>query len=243
MLQKKNATTCYGNVGNTTYLQDSARLQKTPYIQEMQLKEREPEENKYLIWKKRKNAAKRNCLLGFLGRNWRRNLCTAKIFSDLEVDQTFISQWLMDSGFKLETKALLIAFWDQFLPTRNYQYNVLKLNSSHSFHVYVEHPWRINHIISGCGRLRLTDYLQHHDTSVHVLVKLSRIQRPSPRELVGTLTITGCRELSGIPAFRLIEKSMEIHQTWLKNPVENICLLIYVVVSANKNIIFENIWN
>lgn len=53
--------------------------------------------------------------------------------SDPDVDQTFIH--LEGSGLKPETDLFIIIFQDQYLATRNYEYNTLEINNSHLAYV------------------------------------------------------------------------------------------------------------
>ena len=83
--------------------------------------------------------------------------------SDPDVNSSLTHQWLALSGLKSETEGLIIAAQDQSLPTTNFQANTLENGANSKCWVCDKHTETIDHLVSACPILALTEYLNRDD--------------------------------------------------------------------------------
>ena len=81
-----------------------------------------------------------------------------------DVDQDKTHRWLKAAGLKAETEGFIIATQDQRLPTRWYQYNILKKpDVDPKCRLCGRFDETIDHLVSGCPELAKTENIHYHN--------------------------------------------------------------------------------
>ena len=81
-----------------------------------------------------------------------------------DVDQYKTNRWLKAGGLKAETEGFIIAAQDQSLPTRWYQYNILKKpDVDPKCRLCGRFDKTIDRLVSGCPELAKTEYIHRHN--------------------------------------------------------------------------------
>ena len=89
--------------------------------------------------------------------------------SDTDVNSPLTHHWLCSLGLKSETEGFIIAAYDQSLPRRNFQANILENGADPQWRVCDKHTKATNHLVSGCPILAPTEFLNQHDRLVQYI--------------------------------------------------------------------------
>ena len=83
--------------------------------------------------------------------------------SDTDVNSSLTHHWLASLDMKAETEGFILASLDQSLSTKNFQANILENGADTKYKVCDNHTETIDHFVSSCPMLALTEYLNKHD--------------------------------------------------------------------------------
>lgn len=159
----------------------------------------------------------------------------------IDKQQTF--RWLTAGRIKGETEALITAAQDQALRTKNYEKNILKINTDGKCRICKEKEETIDHIITACSILAACQYIERHDQICKLVhfeickgLKINTTEKwynhtPNPVTTTGPITIIYNQPIHTdrtIPANK--------PDIILKDHQNKKCLIIDVAVPADHNV-------
>ena len=115
--------------------------------------------------KKVKEIAKKSALKN-LHTNWEQKALHGKFperAAQADVDKSSTYSWLKSSTLKIETEGFILAAQEQSLKTKNYLKNIMKVTQDSSCRFCKQQQETIDHIVSGCPTLAVTEYLIRHN--------------------------------------------------------------------------------
>lgn len=99
-----------------------------------------------------------------------------RLINKPNIDKNFSFQWLKSAKLKGPTEGFVLAAQDQSLNTRYHQNKILKLPVSPNCRMCKQRLETVEHIVSGCPLLALTEYTHRHDRVCKIIhFKLCKI--------------------------------------------------------------------
>ena len=164
-----------------------------------------------------------------------------------DVDQDKTHRWLKAAGLKAETEGFIIATQDQRLPTRWYQYNILKKpDVDPKCRLCGRFDETIDHLVSGCPELAKTEYIHRHNkAAAHMHWKIckefgievkERWYEHEPKTVTWNESVTIPWDMP-IHTDRTI--AVNRPDIVLKNKKDKTCLLIDMTTPLDTNTLFK----
>ena len=106
-----------------------------------------------------------------LKRNWREKQMYGQFLRDMpdDVDQEKSWMWLLQSGLKASTEALICAAQEQAIRSNSSKYSIDRTTDSPLCRMCGVKVESVRHIISGCEKLAQKEYKRRHDNVARII--------------------------------------------------------------------------